>query len=208
MIGPIVLGAALLYLLISIGVVRWAIRYARNNGKSAKRWGWGAALVMYLIPFWDWLPTVATHQYYCAKDSGFWVYKTPEEWKAENPGVLETLVDNNRSPEGFAPNWPTENHSTMSIALVNQRFGIAYKNHLSSQEERELFVHVWRWTYELLDRKTGEVLARQTDFSSGNGYIGGEPPIKFWLQSSHCAGGAEQSLKFSEFLKHFGGIKK
>src|ERR1017187_2359067 len=98
MIGPVVLGAALLYLLISIAVVRWAIRYARDNGRSAKRWGWGAALVMYLIPFWDWIPTVATHQFYCAKDAGFWIYKTPEQWKTENPGVMEILVANKGYP--------------------------------------------------------------------------------------------------------------
>src|ERR1035437_1593300 len=113
MIGPVVLGAALLYLLISIAVVRWAIRYAWKNGKSAKRWGWGVALVMYLIPFWDWLPTVATHQFYCAKDAGFSIYKTPEQWKAENPGVIETLVENNRSPEGISPDWPTEDRPDM-----------------------------------------------------------------------------------------------
>ncbi len=86
--GFVVLMVMGVYLLISLGVVMWAIRHAKKNGKSAKRWGWGAALVMYLIPFWDWIPTVAVHQYYCAKDSGFWVYKTLDQWKAENPGVM------------------------------------------------------------------------------------------------------------------------
>ena len=32
-----------LYLLISIGVVKGAIAYAREKGKGTKRWGWGAA---------------------------------------------------------------------------------------------------------------------------------------------------------------------
>ena len=69
--GLAILAAMGLYLLISIGAVFWALRYAKKNGKSAKRWGWSAALVMYLIPFWDWVPTVAVHQYYCAKEAGF-----------------------------------------------------------------------------------------------------------------------------------------
>ena len=90
-----------LYLLISIGVVRRAIRYARENGRSAKRWGWGAALVMYSLVFWDWLPTVATHQYYCVKESGFWVYKTLAQWKKENPGVMEGLAMNHLPPEEY-----------------------------------------------------------------------------------------------------------
>ncbi|MGC2047702.1 MAG: hypothetical protein WA635_03735 [Gallionella sp.] len=77
--GFVVFVAMGLYLLISLGVVAWAASYAKKHGKSVKRWGWGAALVMYLIPFWDWIPTVAVHQYYCAKDSGFWVYKTLDQ---------------------------------------------------------------------------------------------------------------------------------
>jgi hypothetical protein len=80
------------YLLISIAIVRCAIRCARNSGGSTKRWGWGAALVMYLIPFWDFLPTLAVHQYYCAVEPGFWVYKTLDQWKQENPGVMEQLL--------------------------------------------------------------------------------------------------------------------
>ena len=78
------------YLLISIAVVCGMVRTARKNGRNAKLLGWSAALVMYLIPFWDWLPTVATHQYYCATEAGFWVYKTVDQWKQENPGVMET----------------------------------------------------------------------------------------------------------------------
>jgi hypothetical protein len=50
--------AAALYGTAFYFVVSWAIRYARKNGKSAKRWGWGAAIVMYSIVFWDWIPTI------------------------------------------------------------------------------------------------------------------------------------------------------
>lgn len=205
MIGLIVFPAALLYLLLSIIVVRWAIRYAKDHGRSAKRWGWGAALVMYLIPFWDWLPTVATHQYYCAKDSGFWVYKTVDQWKAENPGVMETLVDN--SPYEY-PNWPTENWRGKKIASINHRFGMLYINHLTNSEGGELFMHVWRWQTELVDKKTGEVLAREVDFSTGNGLIGGEPELRFWLHSDGCIGGRDKAIRFGEFLKQFRGAKR
>lgn len=89
--GLVILGAMGLYLLISVGVVVWAAGYARKNGKSAKRWGFSAALVMYLLVFWDHIPTLIVHKYYCEKEAGFWVYKTLDQWKAENPGVAETL---------------------------------------------------------------------------------------------------------------------
>jgi len=193
MIGPIVLGAALLYLLVSIAVVRGAIRYARNNGKSTKCWGWGAVLVMYLIPFWDWLPTVATHQLYCARDSGFWVYKTLDQWKAENPEVVETLVATKGAP------------SADGAYILNQRFNRAIK------KTAPLLFNVWRWEQQVVDSKTNEILARYIDFSTGNGNIGGEPPIRFWLQSEHCIGGAINGSRLSHFsseAKHLGERKK
>ena len=190
MIGPVVLGAALLYLLISIAVVRGAIRYARNNGKSAKRWGWGAVLVMYLIPFWDWIPTVATHQFYCAKDSGFWVYKTLDQWKAENPGVMETLIATKGAP------------SANGAYILNQRFNWAIK------KTAPLLFNVWRWEQQVVDSKTNEILARYIDFSTGNGNIGGEPPIKFWLQSEHCIGGGLNQDALRNFRNKFKGTEK
>jgi hypothetical protein len=206
--GIFILGALALYLLTTIGIVWWAIRHAKKNGKSLKKWGWGAALVMYLIPFWDWIPTLGVHQYYCAKESGFWVYKTLDQWNAENPEVMETLVENSNSPESISPDWPLERRPDMNIAHINQRFGMAYKNHLLSSDERKLLFNVWRWKYELQDKKTGEILARQVDFSTGNGYLGGEPPVKFWLQNEHCMSGREQSRNLNEFVKQFKGAKK
>jgi len=178
--GLVIFAAIGLYLLISIGVVAWAIRYARKSGKSAKRWGWGALLVMYLIPFWDWIPTVAVHQYYCAKDSGFWVYKTLDQWKAENPGVMETLVANKGAPssrEGDMDNY-------VDTYFLNQRFNWVVK------KTGPLMLNRWRWEKEVLDTKTSEVLMRYVDFSTGSGFIGGPPrTLRFWLQSNHCSGG-------------------
>ena len=92
--GFVIIIALALYLLISMGVVAWAISYAKKSGKSTLRWGCGAALAMYLLVFWDWVPTVVAHKYYCSTQAGFWVYKTPEQWKQENPGVMETLISN------------------------------------------------------------------------------------------------------------------
>lgn len=204
--GFVVFVALGLYLLISIGVVKGAVVYARKSGKSAIRWGLGAALVMYLIPFWDWIPTVAMHRYYCATEAGFWVYKTPEQWKQENPGVMETLVSS--SSDAHYPNWPDEDWRGKKISGINQRFGMLHNDHLRNPAEGELFVNVWRWQIDVLDKQTGEVLARQIDFSSGNGNIGGEPPLKFWLQSWRCNNNADRSSQFGVFLSQITGAKK
>ena len=205
--GLVILFAIALDLLISVGVVIGAVAYAHRKRKNTCRWGWGAALVMYLIPFWDWIPAVVSHQYYCAAEGGFWIYKKPEQWIKENPRVMETLVDNSPNEQH---NWPHENWRGKKIASINKRFGMLYRNHLSNPEEGELFINVWRWQYELLDKQTGEVLARQVNFTTGNdGYIGGEMhSMKFWNQSDGCISSRDKSKEFRQYLKQFRGAKK
>jgi len=194
MFGLAYLVAFGIYLLISIGVVKWAISYARKNGKSAKRWGWGAAFVMYSIVFWDWIPTVAVHQYYCAKDSGFWVYKTIDQWKAENPGALETLTTQRV--------WQHDYAEGKDVVHINQRFDLEYK------KEGELFLNRWRRERQLIDVKNNEVLARYVDFSTGNGNIGGEPELRFWLHSDFCVDGEKKAIQIGQFINQFKGVER
>lgn len=180
MFGLIVLAAIGIYLVISIAVVRGAIKHARSHGKSAKRWGWSAGLGMYMLVFWDWIPTVAVQQYYCAKDSGFWVYKTLDQWKAENPGVAETLVAN----KGASSMRQGDMQSYTDTYSLNQRFNWVVK------KIGPLFLNRWQWEKEVIDIKTNDVLVRYMDFSTGSGFISGPPrTLKFWLQSDHCIGG-------------------
>jgi hypothetical protein len=195
--GFVILVVMGLYLLISLGVVAWAISHAKKNRKSAKKWGWGAALVMYLIPFWDWIPTVATHQYYCAKDSGFWAYKTLDQWKAENPGGIEMLVANKGAP--------STRHGDMvnytDTYFLNQRINRVVK------KSGPFLFNRWRWEQEVVDGKSNQVLARYVDFSAGNGNIGGEPELRFWLHSNHCASGESNYGNFLLFKRTFQGTE-
>lgn len=137
------------------------------------------ALVIYLPVFWDHIPTLLAHKYYCDKDAGFWAYKSAEQWRVENPGIMETLVAYR------------DGRSAKGAYELNQRFNWSVK------KTGPLPFNRWRWQHEIVDRKSGEVLARYVDFSTGNGNIGGEPPLHFWLQSDHCNGGG---LKFDKFL--------
>ena len=190
--GLVVFAVMGLYLLISIGVVKGAISYAREKGKSTRRWGWGAALVMYLIPFWDWIPTVAMHQYYCATEAGFWVYKTPEQWKKENPGVMETLVANKGTPsrdEKF-----DGGRGTTTTYFLNDRFSWRVKVNGPS------FPNRWRHEQELVDHKNGEVIARYIDYSTAQGAYGLDwYGWKFWLLSGHCSGGERNVSLMRQF---------
>lgn len=160
------------YLAISVIVVAWAISHAKKNGKSVKKWGWGAALVMYLIPFWDWIPTVAVHQFYCAKDSGFWVYKTLDQWKVENPGVMEGLHQILQ---------PDQNMPYGHLNILDERFAIEIHRRkpipfLPTSITEEL----------LVDRKVGAVLAKGVSVGSGVGNMAVGGGLKFWLNQEPC----------------------
>lgn len=201
MFGLAVLAVAGLYLLVSIVVVKSAISHARKNNKSAKRWGWSAALVMYLIPFWDWIPTVAVHQYYCATESGFWVYKTVDQWKKENPGVMETLVHKKGAPSPFHRKGDMTNYA--DTYFFNSRFNWNVKR------RGKLFPNRWRHEQELVDTLSQEVLARYVDFStSQEAPSAGWSGWKFWLSNDHCPSGQGNDSHMWLFTKTFKGDEK
>jgi hypothetical protein len=208
--GILILGIACIYLLISSVIVLSAIRYARRNGLSAKRWGWGAALVMWLIPFWDWLPTVAVHQYYCTTEAGFWVYKTLDQWKAENPGVIEKLMSYDKNTKGGSINWPSQYESYSNghrtTYHINERF-----NRIIERQDMSRILRIVRKEETLIDTRKNEVMARYVGFGSGYSEIGHYDPSdarKFWLRSSHCRSGKEHEAKSWKFSLQFKGAKK
>jgi hypothetical protein len=190
--GLVIVGALALYLLISVVVVIGAIKYAKQNGRSTKRWGWSAVLVMYLIPFWDWMPTIATHQYYCATESGFWVYKTLGQWKKENPGVAEVLVENlSVTRRGDMDNF-TDTY------FLNQRINKVVKQH------GKFIFNRWRHEQEVVDTKTNEVLARHVNFSTAQILVGGGwYGWKFWLRNARCGKGANSKHDTQELREQF-----
>ncbi|RLJ69169.1 hypothetical protein [Sulfurisoma sediminicola] len=199
--GLVVFGAMALYFLLSIAVVIGAIVHARKRGRSAAHWGSGAALVMYMLVFWDHIPTVVAHRYYCEKDAGFWVYETLDQWKKENPGVMETLVANKEAPsrdEMF-----DGGRGTTTTYFINDRFNWLVRVNGPS------FPNRWRHEQEVVDGKTGEVLARYIDFSTAQGAYGaGWYGWKFWLRSGHCSGGERNDSRMWQFTKQFKGIEK
>jgi hypothetical protein len=175
--GLVIILALALYIAIAIGVVLWAINYAKKNGKSAARWGWGAALGMYLMVFWDWIPTVVAHKYYCATEAGFWVYKTPEQWKKENPGVMEGLVSNKGQVRDYVEN----GDSYTRTGHMNQRF-----NYVGKRSNQLLF-NRWRHEQEIIDSKTNKTIARELDFSTSQQPLqAGWSGWKFWLYRERC----------------------
>lgn len=197
MFGLLVFLALGIYLLFAAYAVHKARSYARTHGKSPQRWGWGAALVAFLIPFWDWIPTVATHQYYCATQAGFWVYKTPEQWRAENPGEMEKLVSNNAQvpvrSDGDKNNWT-------HIFELNQKF-----NEITAHGG-PFALHRWTYTRMVIDKGTGEVMAKNIDFYTIHTRDG--DAWKFWLHTHGCPSFDDDAARYKQYLKQIKGERQ
>lgn len=173
-----VLFFAVLYLLLSVLVVWSAVRVARKRHIKGWKFGAPAALVMYLIVFWDHIPTLMLHKYYCETEAGFWVYKTPEQWAEENPGVLETLEP-----------WPASKVHGMDkvefklkggeVTQFNDRFGIWSK---WSTNLNGLLID--RYENGIIDVKSREFVVRSVRFLSGP--RGAGIIWKSWLNQDDC----------------------
>jgi hypothetical protein len=177
MFALVIFGILIAYFALAVFSVRAAVRGARESGLPQKqRWVRGSlvALVFYLIPFWDWIPTVVAHEYYCATEAKFEVFKTIEQWKAENAAILGTLKYDQWKPPRKVGDYTSYD--------LNQRIVEEGKN------PYRVFLSVTRQEARILDRKTNEVLARYVDFRTGYASfaVGGEGAWKFWLKQHAC----------------------
>ncbi|HQS98775.1 MAG: hypothetical protein B7Y26_01540 [Hydrogenophilales bacterium 16-64-46] len=178
MLGLVVLAIFAGYLLVSALVVWLAARWAKKRGRRGWVWGGVAAFAMYNLVFWDWIPTVAMHKYYCATEAGFWVYKTPEQWAKENPGVLETLA-----PWPASKIYGDEKNSFEfkggTVTQYNDRFGLWEKDRESLNG-----LLIDRQESGVLDVKTRDLLVFRINFFAGPKEAGGI--WKSWLSRSTC----------------------
>lgn len=197
MIGLIILLVAGTYLALWIAVVLFSYRRALHKGYSKKKAfavGGFFFLVMYLIPFWDLIPTLVTHKYYCNTQAGLTVYKTPEEWAKENPGVLEAL-------EAYEK--PIDINLSMGrVSQKNDRFGSLFERY----KVGNFSVRSVHW--KIIDVNTGEIVVEDMDFMSGYGSfsLGYEGWWKFWLLRNSCYSDSDKmkiGQKMDDFYKKF-----
>lgn len=189
-------GTALIIMVVVMGISAYL---AKRKGKNPVKWALLSAFGLFVFVFWDYYPTKWTHQYYCEKEAGFWVYKTIDQWNAENPGVMEGLVTNKGAPltrQGDMQNYIDTYFLNLRINKVVKQIG-------------KLPINRWQHEQEIVDTKTGEVLARYVDFSTAQerrqaGWSG----WKFWLDSSSCIGGESNYGNFLLFKRTLQGAGK
>ncbi|MCM8857951.1 MAG: hypothetical protein LC541_20385 [Candidatus Thiodiazotropha sp.] len=178
------------HLLLSIWVVKIAIKEARKYGKPSWRYGVPVGIVMFSLLYWDLIPTHTVHRYYCLVDGGFTVNKTLEEWKRENPGVVEILVPS-ESLESIVD-------GNRERYQLNQRFiwDIYTSHHAFGVRERD---------ERIVDIENSEILARYVDFDTDIRRLSLEPrsyrDLRLWLAVTSCEMDAKSRIDFANFQK-------
>jgi len=191
MTGLAVLFVLTLYGWLSFGIVWLVVKWAKKRGRSSIRWGILAGLVMYHLVFWDFLPTLIVYKYYCATKAGFWVYITPEQWKAENPGVAETLTWKELSPDYKA-------------AGVTRGYKLNERISWIIKETKGSIIPVGVTEELIVDLKNNDVLVRQVSVGAGRAW---NEITRFWTHFGHCSPSYKEFGKYQTAFKKLGGTK-
>lgn len=205
MIGLVIIGFFLAYLVVSVVVVMAVANWTRRN-KASPWLPILAGFVMYNLVFWDWLPTVAAHQYYCSTEAGFWVYKTLDQWEQENPGVMEELPVMKSTGSPTKHEVFDDGHGERRVRFLNDRF-----HWVVIQQDVFSLLPVIREEQLVVDTKKNKVLARYLNYGAGNSVkntVGPPGPLKFWLRNPYCADGERNKGEFYSFEDNFRGAKK
>ena len=158
MLGLAILFIFGVYLAISIFATRYVMAWARENGRRAWLWGCIAGFAMYNLVFWDLIPTLIMHKYYCSTRAGFWPYKAFEEWDAENPGVAQTFSTRIEPSDAEMKAIPLQKNTRRH--WYNVRF---YEDtHTSVKVGSVVMIEV-----QFIDVKTKETIARSINFVRG-----------------------------------------
>lgn len=173
MMGLMVLMFFAVYLLISMLAISNARAWAKDNNKRPWLWGGLAAFVMYNLVFWDLIPTLVMHKYYCETQAGFWVYKTPEQWKKENPQI-QLKSSEVKVYKG------TDNDHVVTESL-NQRL-----NYVRKLNPANLWLPIYKMETNIEDTKSQQSLIQRKDYLSGYRERNGIGQLKLWMGSRSC----------------------
>lgn len=163
------------YLLITLWVIRVSYRFAKRRYQKGWSGGLLAAFIMYNLVFWDWIPVLVMHKYYCATDAGFWVYKTPEEWVKEHPEVIGQDWNDQRK-------WNRKQIFSDNGHLI-RRTWISPYIYYEYESYGDFILAIWGGSQSIIDAESEKILSKAIEFSRGNaGEFGGSwTDMKFWL---------------------------
>ncbi|QTS88790.1 hypothetical protein JLK41_11780 [Ectopseudomonas khazarica] len=142
---------------------------------------------MYLLVAYEQIPTFLIGRYYCATQAGITVYKTPDQWLAENSGPGGAIVWQ-RTPPQLADN------------VLNPRLVHSVRRDLMS------IIPVNIITQEIRDAYSGEVLVREVAVSTGYDKRGGMGALAFkiWAGNFLCSPGYSSFLAIKKKYREIG----
>lgn len=200
MFGLVVLLIIFGYLAVAVTATVLTVRSVKRAGGGRRdQWKRGGlvALVFYLIPFWDAIPTWVVFHYKCRTEAVFEVKTDAESWKRKNIDSLDSLrIVKDGNQVARIPNaWRY---------MLNQR--IALEDH----DPEAIFLSVKGYRFTLTDVGTKEVLATKRDFSSGSTINSGTfEGLKFWMRKSACHENPEGRIDaFADLLRAYRALAK
>lgn len=201
MIGLMMLIVFVAYLLASVWGTRKAAGWAKSKNKKPCLWGGLAAFMMYSLVFWDLIPTLVMHKYYCSTQAGFTIYKTPEQWVKENPELTtESLKPLGENFDAMpAEVWYPGTPNALIATKINSRVARAF-----GHEDVESVLPIRKRKEFFIDTVTNKNLAELVDFSSGYGNpmtTGGLLGFKAWLQKDGCNVVGTSRVHIDNYLK-------
>ena len=197
MLGLVVVTGFILYFWLLYWVTRraylWAIQRGHTKLRSAMV-GFFGFLLIYLPIFWDFLPLLVMKQYYCAKDGGFTLYQSPEQWISENP-------DRARNTFFYKRVQPIDKNGFRAIG-----------NHFVSRAATTTVVGGWlnKYEYEYIDIEKNRVMFIERSYLSKRGFSVSEISLekyKFWLNMGQCKDESALVIKYTKAFKSIGARK-
>ncbi len=189
----------IVYLVVSLWVIRTAYRFTKHRYQRGWAGGLLAVLVMYNLVFWDLIPVFLKHKYYCETDAGFWVYKTPEQWIKEYPELIGQDWNNqtNRKREKLISGYW---HYATRIWLS--------ENIYQETEHHRVFVHaIARDEKKLIDANTGQILSKSIEYKRGgeSSFAGGGTltDLKPWLAVGKRYCGTDQHHTYNHDFRKY-----
>ena len=191
-----------LYYFLAKSIVQAIVEKAREQGRNTRIWGSISAFAMFNVLFWDLIPVYGVHSYKCAKEGGFKIYKTIDQWKHENPGIAETLnPDPNISQQAYLKEYKNSrrifllpNGTELVASYDDGGEKYRYTSMTRSDGTRAYWLNqrfteetvvsqVWdivqKRAEQIIDTQSGEVLAETVEFNTSmkNPFV---QPAKQW----------------------------
>jgi hypothetical protein len=130
----------------------------------AYRIGFAIGIIAGLAPvFWDVIPTFIAHRYLCSRNSGTWIYKTPEQWLSEKRNQIAKLAP--RKIE-------SEKERETSFNWKNLELSRRWLDEKTIKHPEVLSIQLETW--RIVDRDNHEILVEHSDYTAWRS------SIKYW----------------------------